>query len=78
MQLATDSQKVWTSYLSPSKSKPKITPFEEVIQVRILWLGIVNLFQTFAELDETKDNVPEVREIRELLGDSNDFGEHGL
>ncbi len=22
--------RVWTTYLSPSKSKPKITPFEEV------------------------------------------------
>jgi hypothetical protein len=33
------SRIVWTSYLSSSKSKPKITPFEEVIRVRILWLG---------------------------------------
>lgn len=34
------AEKVLTSYLSYSKSKPKITPFEEVIHVRILWLGM--------------------------------------
>jgi hypothetical protein len=42
--------KVWTSYLSLSKSKPKITPYTEVIYVQISWLGIVNLFQTFVEI----------------------------
>lgn len=32
-------KKVWTSYLSSSKSKPKITTYTEVIRARILWLA---------------------------------------
>jgi hypothetical protein len=43
--------------LSPSlKSKSKITPFGEVICVRILWLGFVGIFQIFDGLESVKDN----------------------
>jgi hypothetical protein len=43
-------QKVWTTYLSYPKSKPKITPFTEVIRVRILWPGLVDEFSTLSRL----------------------------
>ncbi len=33
--------KVWTTYFPYSKSKPKTTPFSEVIRVQILWLTIM-------------------------------------
>lgn len=42
---------------------------------------MVNLFQTFADLESVKDRlteVREVREVRELLDGPNDSGEHGL
>ena len=34
------------------------------------WLEILNLFQTFAELEEVKDKPAEVRAVRELLDET--------
>ena len=61
--------KVWTSYLSYSKSKPKITPITEVIRVRILWLGLVNLFQTFEDLESAKDKQVDIQAVRQVIDD---------
>jgi hypothetical protein len=49
------------------RSSYAIGRFEEMIRVQILWLEMVNLCQTFADLDEMKDRSAEVRVIRKLL-----------
>jgi len=35
--------------------------------VKVIWLGIVNLFQTFEDLDKVKDKQVDIQAIRELL-----------
>ena len=60
-------QKVWTSYLSCPKSKPKNHLFSGVISVQILWLGIVDMFQTFEDLESIKDKQAETKVIQALL-----------
>lgn len=62
------SSEVLTSYLSSSKSKPKITPFKEVIRARILWLGIECLVKTFNGGEDQKIGLDE---IKELLAEAN-------
>jgi len=59
-------RKVWTSYLSCSKSKLKNTLITEVITVRILWLGRWFLVQTFKEDDDRKIE-QDIHEMRALL-----------
>jgi hypothetical protein len=59
--------KVWTSYLSSPKSKPKNHLFSGVISVRILWLGRWFLVQTFEEDED--ELLQDIREIKDLLSE---------
>lgn len=58
--------------LSKTKSQSKLLGFLSVI---IPWLGIVNLFQTFEDLDSVKDKQAETEAVRQVLDE--DEAENG-
>jgi len=46
-------------------TKPKQNPV--LMNRALLWLGLVDLFQTIDELNEVNDIASEIKEIRDLL-----------
>jgi hypothetical protein len=59
--------KVWSSYLPSGKTAKNITPFEGLYYGIIPWLGIVNLFQTFDDLESVKDKEADVQAVRQVI-----------
>jgi hypothetical protein len=44
-----------------------ITPFTESYHEIISWLGLVDIFQTFEDLESVKDKQADIKAVRKLL-----------
>jgi len=69
---------VWLSYLPYGKATKNITPFEGLYYRTISWLSIVNLFQTFEDLESVKDKQADIQAVRQVIDEdtSAEAGSH--